>query len=174
MGAGLGRLGSALGEDVEVAGTTASAERRLAMAKGGQQSASAVSAGAASSPSLIDLNDYFGFAVKQQEEKLSGDLASVYFRSYLSPSELKAPVGLAAANFGKVMERMTAAEIAGDPLSKYFDYAGFDTPNPDWIGQGPAQGLYFDVTTPKQVQKHLDPEKKWYGENLIVHTYQRP
>jgi hypothetical protein len=44
---------------------------------------------------------------------------------------------------------------------------------PDWIGaQGGAfQGLAFDLTTTKDVTKHLN---RFYGENLVVFPYEVP
>jgi hypothetical protein len=44
---------------------------------------------------------------------------------------------------------------------------------PDWKGMadGDLQGLFFDLTTTKDVGKHLN---RFYGENLVIFPYDIP
>ena len=122
---------------------------------------SATSRGA--SPTVVDLNEYFGSVVTQVSQRLARD--PTYSR-------------LSAMNYGKLVEREVARKIQAGPMNPYFRYIGGSNNrffglrgSPDWAGQGPIQGLYFDVTTPgRQVGEHL---ARPYGENLIIHTYTR-
>jgi hypothetical protein len=77
---------------------------------------------------------------------------------------------------------MIAESVRADPrIAPHFEYLGSSSPsigpgkgNPDWVGKGPLEGLFFDVTTLEDLPKHIDPELRWYGENLVVHPYERP
>jgi RHS repeat-associated protein len=93
-------------------------------------------------------------------------------RQVLSPEEIAAiqdEPWLAKVHYGNAVERLVAQEIRASPsLRRLFEHLG--GPNrPDFRGIGDAQGLYFDITTTKQVIPHF---KRPYGDNLIVTPYE--
>lgn len=87
--------------------------------------------------------------------------------------------------YGQVLEaRVRAAFIADAELSPFI--TGTQTTllrqtaagrmvkgNPDWAGTpgGPLQGYLFDLTTKRDVTKHLE---RFYGENMVVFSYEAP
>jgi RHS repeat-associated protein len=130
-------------------------------------------------PSLVEINERFAGHVEMQNRRLANNL--ILIQKYV-PGLFNAiaqgrvtaeeAVFLARIAYGIALEKMVAESVKKDPvLRPYLKYvAGAN--NPDWIGAGPAQGLHFDITTGADKQRHI--EKRPYGENLIVHTYERP
>ncbi len=96
-------------------------------------------------------------------------------RSFLSPAEYAQfqTSGGYALNYGKAIERLTASDVANNPLSNsLFDYVG--GPNePDFVGRANtvADPFQFDVTTPSSVPAHFT---RPYGPDTYMITYQRP
>jgi hypothetical protein len=81
---------------------------------------------------------------------------------------------VASANYGKVVERLTALEVQGSTLhSRLFEYVSGPY-QPDFIGRPGsfAEGMNFDITTPRQISAHL--VRPGYGLGLNVVTYDRP
>ena len=80
---------------------------------------------------------------------------------------------VARMNFGKAVERLTAAAVENDPvLSKVVQHLG-GSYQPDFVGvaSSVARGMNFDVTTVRQVAAHLS--RAGYGDGLNVLTYAR-
>jgi RHS repeat-associated protein len=96
-------------------------------------------------------------------------------RTVLSRSEYLAgqqSVAAARMQWGNAVERLGAQEIRNSPLhSQLFEHVG-GPHQPDFIGRGLPVGQNFDITTPGQVQAHLN--RPGYGPGLNVVTYQRP
>lgn len=66
---------------------------------------------------------------------------------------------------------MVANELRdSSQASQFLKYTG-NGPGPDFIGLGKYTGMRFDITTPLQVQSHLN---RSYGTNLNIITYERP
>jgi hypothetical protein len=120
--------------------------------------------------SNVELNERFASVVREQNQLLAAHLRT-YSQLYLSPGEFDAAVGAPARAYGQILERMVADAVAADPdLALNFEY--LSGPNaPDFTGHGPLEGLLFDVTTNLGEASHY---LRFYGENLVVHTYTRP
>jgi RHS repeat-associated protein len=138
---------------------------------------------------IVQLNERFASIVESENLRLGADLSLI---EKYQPGLYKAITsgrvgadriqGLAAAAYGNTLERMVAEAVKADPLlAPYLEYLneagasrvfreGFRG-TPDWAGKGPLEGLIFDLTTSEGVEAHLE---RWYGENLVCHTYERP
>lgn len=103
--------------------------------------------------------------------------------------------GLNYANaYGQVLERLVRNDIAADPqLSQALEFTGDRVTvtrettgsggkaemvkgKPDWTGRKgtPLEGLWFDLTTEADMEAHLNPDKRFYGENMCGLGYTRP
>ena len=81
-------------------------------------------------------------------------------------------VGVARMQYGNAVERLAAKEIRTTPeLRSIFEHVGGPR-KPDFIGKGAFERMNFDITTPGQVQAHLN--RPGYGPGLNVVTYERP
>ena len=77
---------------------------------------------------------------------------------------------LACAFYGRAVERLVGTEAQESmQASQFLNYVG-KGPGPDFIGVGPYTGMRFDITTPLQVESHLN---RSYGRDLINITYDR-
>jgi hypothetical protein len=121
----------------------------------------------------VELNEKLAEIVQQQNQRLAGDLGNQMATPRLSPGEYEAAMGAPARAYGTALERMVEAAIRSQPsLAPYLKYVSQPgRENPDWVGQGPLEGLMFDLTTEAGAAKHY---LRSYGENLVVHTYTRP
>lgn len=117
-------------------------------------------------PTAAQLVDYAEWVAWEQTQRLSSDLGSMYAEAYLKAGDVSAAFKhprLGPANYGKLMEQMTASHL--DP--NYLQYIA--APNQaDWAARGANEGLLFDLTTVKGRAEHF---RRPYGENLIVITY---
>jgi RHS repeat-associated protein len=127
-------------------------------------------------PTIVELNELFASHVRLQNERLSAYLSLVEQKqprlyNSIASGGVYEPERMSRIAYGNTLEKLVAESIAADPrTAPYFRYVAGPN-NPDWYGQGPLQGLLFDVTTEASVAAHLNPEVRWYGENLVVHTY---
>jgi RHS repeat-associated protein len=98
-------------------------------------------------------------------------------KALLSPKQIaaaKANKGIAAANYGKALEKFVAGRIKDSPeLGAMFKYAGGRS-QPDFIGIGRAAGMNFDITTNTSLSivRHL--ARPGYGNGLNLSLYIRP
>jgi len=155
--------------------TVAEKEAVGAMAAGAEKAMSPVGPTAVArleERSIVELNEGFASHVREQNLRLADDLTLIEqyapdrMNFALSYPEKRAPVAA-----GTALERMVAESVGADPmLAPYFEYLS-GANKPDWIGRGPLQGLFFDLTTPGAVGRHFS---RSYGENLVVHTYVMP
>lgn len=98
--------------------------------------------------------------------------------------------------YGQLLEGLLKGAIDADSLlSKALEFTGADVTmtreiigedgnptgeivngKPDWTGrEGSAlEGLLFDLTTGLDTEPHLNPDKRFYGENMCVQGYSRP
>jgi RHS repeat-associated protein len=99
---------------------------------------------------------------------------------YLSPRELVVSrIGhprasaIGPMSYGKVVERMVAQAIEGDPLLRLvFDPSGIGRRGPDVLGVGPGHGLSFEITTNNM--RSVIQHQNRYGNRVIIVTYDRP
>jgi hypothetical protein len=130
----------------------------------------------ATEPTVVELNALFASKLEENFTRLSEN-STLSIQGWLKPREyqlaLRAARGetnpsLPRAMFGTALERMQARSLQIDPrTAPFFQYLAGKN-NPDFVGRGLLQGLFFDVTTEARAAKHyLRP----YGENLVVHSY---
>jgi hypothetical protein len=125
---------------------------------------------------LVDLVNSANDSLRQQIR--SGNFDQI---ARVRPKSLEAAMRIAEYNpglalalyymaYGKTLERIVAENVARDPsLAPYLKYTA-DLPNsPDFIGQYELGGLLFDITTPRDVMRHLT---RRYGENMIILPYE--
>ena len=93
-------------------------------------------------------------------------------RSVLSEPEINAMADkpwLQKIMYGNALERLVAEDIESSPdMRSLFEHVGGPN-NPDFRGVGDAQGLFFDITTTKQIIPHLN---RPYGPNTVVTPYE--
>jgi hypothetical protein len=140
----------------------------------------AVAAGEAALGSEMDeimrINDLFGEKVKEnaalmREALAQGDdslleqwLTSREFSSY-QRGEMQ------AANVGKAIERMVAADLRLDSAtSKYFAWVAGPS-RADFFGVGAAEGFFWDVTTEEGIVGHELESQRWYAPRTFVWGY---
>ena len=125
---------------------------------------------------VMRINDLFGEKVKENaalmrealdrgdtsllEQWLSGPEFSSYERGEMQ-----------AANVGKAIERMVAADLALDSAtSKYFAWVAGPS-RADFFGVGAAEGFFWDVTTEGGVVGHELESERWYAPRTFVWGY---
>ena len=121
-------------------------------------------------------NDVLSDAIKRGDFSLIEEKAPKLLEAILNiaNSDPEKAVGLFKIAYGQTVEALVADLISNDPLlSQYLEKLG-GANKEDFRGIGLLQGLVFDITTVGGVAAHKDPEKRPYGENLIVIPYKPP
>jgi hypothetical protein len=125
---------------------------------------------------VIRINELFGEKVREnaalmREALAQGDTSLLEQWLYSGEFESYERGEMQAANVGKAIERMVAADLALDSAtSKYFAYVAGPS-RADFYGIGAAQGFFWDVTTEGGIVSHELEMERWYAPRTFVWGY---
>ena len=129
---------------------------------------------------VLEVNRSMADALRRQDFSLIRDKAPGLFDAALknaTPENLGLAIALLKLAYGIALEKHVADAVLQDEfLKQYLEYVG-GPHRADFYGKkgGLMGGLMFDVTTRRDVDRHIDPIKRpRYGEHLIPVPYQPP
>jgi hypothetical protein len=128
---------------------------------------------------VLEVNRKMADALRRQDFSLIRDKAPGLFDAALknATDNIGLAIALLKLAYGIALEKLVADAVLQDAfLKQYLEYVG--GPNrADFYGKkgGLMGGLMFDVTTKRDVGRHIDPIRRpRYGEHLIPVPYQPP